>query len=105
MARFDIYANPGRNQAGIPYLIDVQNNLIGGLATRIVVPLRTLGRFAAAELPADLCPIIPVDGVDHFLDTAQLGAIPSRALKAIIGSTKAQQFAIQAALDRALGAY
>lgn len=105
MARFDIYANPGRNQAGIPYLVDVQNNVISGLATRIVVPLRILGTFAAAELPADLCPMIPVDGVDHFLDTAQLGAIPASELKALVGSARDHQFAIQAALERALGAY
>ena len=83
----------------------MQNNVISGLATRIVVPLRILGTFAAAELPADLCPMIPVDGVDHFLDTAQLGAIPASELKALIGSARDHQFAIQAALDRALGAY
>jgi len=105
MARFDIYANPGRNRIGIPYLVDVQNNVISGLATRIVVPLRVLGTFAAVDLPADLCPMIPVDGVDYFLDTAQLGAIPASELKALIGSARDHQFAIQSALDRALGAY
>jgi len=105
MARFDIYANPGRNRVGIPYLVDVQNNVISGLATRIVVPLRILGTFAAVDLPADLCPMIPVDGVDHFLDTAQLGVIPASELKALIGSARDHHFAIQAALDRALGAY
>ena len=105
MARFDIYANPGRNRVGIPYLVDVQNDVVSGLATRIVVPLRVLGTFAAVDLPADLCPIIPVAGVDHFLDTPQLGAIPASELKALIGSARDHQFAIQSALDLALGAY
>ena len=105
MARFDIYRNPGRNRAGIPYLIDVQSNVISGLATRIVIPLRTLAAFSALALPDDLFPIITVDGLDHFLDTPQLGAIPLSELKVAVGSAQQHQFAIQTALDRVFGAY
>lgn len=105
MARFDIYCNPGKNKNNIPYLIDLQSNVISGLATRVVVPLRAMAAFSAETLPADLFPIITVDGVDYFLDTPQLGAIPLSELKVKAGSAQAHQFDIQTALDRVFGAY
>lgn len=105
MGRFDIYSNPGRNKDSIPYLLDVQSNVISGLSTRIVVPLRTLTRFSASELPADLFPIIAINGIDHFLDTPQMGAIPLSELKVKAGSAQAYRFAIQTALDRVFGAH
>lgn len=105
MARFDLYHNPGRNKAAIPYLVDVQSNVISGLATRLVIPLRRLAGFSAAALPADLFPIIAVDGVECFLDTPQMGAIPVSELKHKAGSASEHQFAIQTALDRVFGAW
>jgi len=105
MARFDLYANPGRNKASIPYLVEVQSNVISGLATRIVIPLRSLSGFSAAGLPADLCPIIQVDGHDCFLDTPQMGAIPLAELKVRAGSALEHRVAIQTALDRVFGVY
>lgn len=105
MGRFDIYSNPGKNKGGIPYLVDVQSNVISALATRIVIPLRTLTGFSSLALPGDLFPIIEVDGVDHFLDTPQMGAIALSELKAKVGSAQAHQFDIQTALDRVFGAY
>lgn len=105
MARFDIFANPGRNHRNIPYLIDVQSNVISGLATRIVVPLRPLIGFSAAALPPDLFPIVAIDGKEFVLDTPQLGAIPSAELKNKIASGRESQFAIQTALDRVFGGY
>lgn len=105
MGRFDIYCNPGKNKNNIPYLLDVQSNVISGLSTRVVIPLRALGGFASLKLPADLFPIITVDGADYFLDTPQLGAIPLSELKVKVGSAQAHQFDIQTALDRVFGAY
>lgn len=105
MARFDIYRNPGRNQENIPYLVDVQSNVISGLATRIVIPLRTLSKFSSLTPPGDLFPVVEVDGVPHFMDTPQMGAIPLSELKVKAGSAQAHQFDIQTALDRVFGAY
>lgn len=105
MARFDIYSNPGKNRKSVPFLVDIQSNVISGLATRVVVPLRPLATFASLSLPGDLFPLIAIDGVDHFLDMPQMGAIPSTELKSKVGSAQAHQFAIQSALDRVFGAY
>jgi toxin CcdB len=105
MARFDIYDNPGRNKANIPYLVEVQSNVISGLATRIVIPLRDLASFAKLTLPSDLFPLIAIDGKEYLLDTPQLGAIPSSELKVRVGSAQDYRFEIQAALDRVFGSY
>jgi toxin CcdB len=105
MARFDIYDNPGRNKASIPYLVDVQSNVISGLATRIVIPLRQLAGFSKVTLPPDLFPLITIDGTELFLDTPQLGAIPSSELKVRIGSAQDYRTEIQDALDRVFGSY
>ena len=40
MAQFDVYRNPNpATRARIPYLLDVQSDLLEPLATRVVVPL------------------------------------------------------------------
>lgn len=105
MSRFDIFANPGRNRRNIPYLIDVQSNVVSGLATRIVVPLRPVSAFSSMTLPPDLFPIIVVNGEDHVMDTPQLGAIPMSELKIHVASAWTARFEIQNALDRLFGAY
>jgi|GEM_PF-1595972 len=84
MARFDIYSNHGSNQKKVPFLLDVQSNVISGLTTRIVIPLRPLSLFSSVSLPADLFPLISIDGTDYFLDTPQLGAIPLIAVAAYV---------------------
>jgi toxin CcdB len=105
MARFDIYRNPGKNATAIPYLLEVQSNVISGLATRVVIPLRALAGFSTLTLPDDLFPVITVEGSECFLDTPQLGAIPVSELKAKTGSAHEHQALSQAALDRVFGAY
>lgn len=105
MGRFDIYNNPGKSQGSIPYLVDVQSNVVSGLATRIVIPLRTLAIFSSQVPPADLFPIITVNGADYLLDTPQPGAIRVSELKSKVGSAQAHQSEIQAAPDRVFGAY
>ncbi|HCY63577.1 MAG TPA: plasmid maintenance protein CcdB [Oxalobacteraceae bacterium] len=105
MGRFDIYRNPGKSKQTIPYLLDVQSDSISGLATRIVIPLRSLEIFQVVQPPADLCPVIQVEGKDYFLDTAQLGAIPVKELKDYVDSAQGSQLRIVAALDKVFGAY
>ena len=43
MAQFDVYLNPTTETShNIPYLVDVQADLLDVLATRIVIPLHTM---------------------------------------------------------------
>lgn len=62
MARFDVYANPGEHARTTPYLLDVQSDLLDGLESRVVVPLRDLAHFADVKLPELLMPVFEIQG-------------------------------------------
>lgn len=50
MAQFDVFRNPNRKTNKIiPYLLDVQSNLLDMLATRVVVPLIVADKLKAAR--------------------------------------------------------
>ena len=80
MARFDVFANPFVLERGrTPYLLDVQNDHLGGLASHVVIPLRSPESFGT---PArGLNPVLVVDGRRLVLDTASLAPVPSSLLK------------------------
>lgn len=65
MARFDVYANPGHQAATTPYLLDVQSDLLDGLESRMVVPLRSLSAFPNVKLSNRLTPTF--GGVRFFV--------------------------------------
>ncbi|WP_454436226.1 CcdB family protein [Thauera mechernichensis] len=60
MARFDVYANPGSHATTTPYLLDVQSDLLDGLDSRMVVPLRSLKTFPKVKLSSRLTPIFTI---------------------------------------------
>jgi toxin CcdB len=99
MARFDVYSNTGARSAEIPYLLDVQSDLLQGLETRVVVPMRRRDCFPATTIPDNLAPTFEVEGVECILETPKLAAVPRRLLKKPVASLAASQFQITAALD------
>ncbi|MBB5205486.1 toxin CcdB [Inhella inkyongensis] len=104
MARYDVYANPeAQERARIPYLLDLQNDYISGLATRVVIPLRAENQFGR---PAKgLNPVFLVQEQAVVLDTAALGALPAHLLRKPILSLRAQAAVITAALDTLFGSF
>ncbi len=99
MARFDVYANPGSHASTTPYLLDVQSDLLDGLDTRMVIPLRSLDHFPKVKVPTRLTPIFSIAGEDFLLETPKMGAIPQRVLKSPVTSITQEQDQITAALD------
>jgi len=99
MARFDVYANPGNHATTTPYLLDVQSDLLDGLDSRMVVPLRSLNTFPKVKLSTRLTPIFKIKGEDFLLETPKMGAVPQRVLKAPVASLAQDQDQITAALD------
>ncbi|MGZ8159121.1 MAG: CcdB family protein [Methylobacter sp.] len=99
MPRFDVYRNNGEHAEVTPYLLDVQSDLLQGLETRIVVPLRRRDRFPVTSLPTNLTPTFEVDGVECLLETPKLASVPLRLLKTPVASLASKQFEITAALD------
>ena len=99
MARFDVYANPGNHAKTTPYLLDVQSNLLDGLDSRMVIPLRSLKHFPKVTVATQLTPIFRIGGKDYLLETPKMGAVPQRVLKSPIASLAESQPEITAALD------
>jgi len=99
MPRFDVYRNNGEHAEATPYLLDVQSDLLQGLETRIVIPLRRCDCFPAVSLPANLTPTFEIEGVECLLETPKLAAVPLRLLKTPVASLASRQFGITAALD------
>lgn len=104
MARFDVFANPEpAERRATPYFLDVQNDHIEGIATRVVVPLRRESVFGPCA--ARLHPIIELRGEPLVLDTAALGAVPLGELRAPVANIRQHAAEVQDALDALFGAY
>lgn len=104
MARFDVYAHPDpalRRQT--PYLLDVQNNHLERIVTRVMIPLRTATAFPLRM--RDLNPAFTVSGKEVVADTAALAAFPAAELRAPVADLRHASGEILAALDTLFGAY
>lgn len=99
MARFEVYPNPGPHANSTPYLLDIQSDLLDGLDSRMVIPLRSLDHFAKVKFPDRLTPVLNIQGMDYLLETPKMGAVPRRVLKSPVTSLAAEQAQITAALD------
>jgi toxin CcdB len=99
MARFDVYPNLGAHGTTTPYLLDVQSDLLDGLDSRMVIPLRSLAHFAKVKLPTRLTPLLKINGTDYLLETPKMAAVPNRILKNSTASLTEQQDQITGALD------
>lgn len=98
MPRFAVHANPNdASRERMPYLLDVQSDLIGEMTSRVVVPLIRPER--AGSVIAGLMPRFAVHGETMVMDTAQLAAVPQRALGNQVDDLARERQAILAALD------
>ncbi len=104
MARFDVYANPEAvERKHTPYFLDVQNDFIEHLATRVMVPLRREAMFGPR--PRKLNPLLHFRADAVVLDTAALGAVPLSELRQPVGNLRDARADILEALDTLFGAY
>jgi toxin CcdB len=99
MSQWDVYPNPSaRLREEIPYLVDLQSDLLSGLASRLVSPLART-RIASAALPSRLCPAFTVDGVSVVLLPQESGPIETRLLKRRVMSLRTHAHEIVNAFD------
>jgi toxin CcdB len=104
MARYDVYAHPDATLRKItPFLLDVQNDYINSLESRVVIPMRSTAHYPHPM--RDLNPVFKVDGKAVVLDTAALAAFPARELKKRVAGLQDQRAHIVAAMDCLFGAY
>ncbi len=98
MAQFDLYSNPNpETSEAIPYLLDVQADLLHNLATRVVVPLYTA--TASGKAAAHLNPVFSFGQKILVLSTAELAGVAISDLGTHVGTLKEHRQEIIAALD------
>jgi toxin CcdB len=104
MARFDVYHNPDSTERdAVPYYLDVQNNFLETIQTKVVVPLHFVQHLNLRV--RNLNPVFEVKGKSVVMNTAAIGAVPTGELRSPIGSLASQQLEITDALDTLLGGY
>ncbi len=102
MAQFDVYRNPSeRSRERFPFLVDVQNNLLEDLHTRIVIPLGFSKDFRGHQLDR-LTPEITYEGVSYLLLTPQLSSVSGKVLRQPIGTVEHLRLEILSAVDFAI---
>jgi toxin CcdB len=92
MARFDVF-----EIAGSELLLDVQSDILMGIATRLVVPLLPLGSSPRA-MPR-LNPQFEIKTQVYLMVTPLLSAVPVSLLSPRIANLREHQDVITAALD------
>ena len=91
MAQFDVF----RLQSGI-LVVDLQTDLIGIDASRIVAPLREVGRYAAFP---GLTPTVTVAEETWIVRVQELAAVPGTELRHHVTSLAGERDALKRALD------
>ena len=81
----------------MPYLLDIQHDLLRDLDTRVVVPMVPAERFK--RLSATLHPVFHIDGRHLVLLTHRLAAISRRELGEMVVNLADQSVEIGAAVD------
>jgi len=98
MARFDVRANLNRDsRTRVPYLLELQSDLLAGLATRLVVPLVPAAAFGPPAL--HLNPVFRIGNRNYVMDTALMAGVGTRVLGERIASLSDHATDIVAAVD------
>ncbi|MCA3450461.1 MAG: CcdB family protein [Rhodobacter sp.] len=91
MAQFDVFRLKGGT-----LVVDLQTDLIGIEASRIVAPLREAEGYAAFP---GLTPKIEIDGKAWIVRVQELAAIQGAELREVVASLAAERDALKRALD------
>lgn len=91
MAQFDLYRLNGGQ-----LVVDLQTDLIGIDASRIVAPLREVGRYAAFP---GLTPTVEHNGSTWIVRVQELAAVSGAELRDRVGSLAVHRDALKRALD------
>ena len=98
MARFDVYENPNpATREAVPYLLDIQADLLDNLATRVVIPL--VNASAMGRAARFLNPQLVVNNKQLVMSTAELAGVPVATLGEKVSTLKERQDEVIAALD------
>jgi toxin CcdB len=94
MAQFDIYPGSGE---GCDFLLDLQDNMLDELSTRVVAPLVAVD--AVGPPMRILNPRVTIDDNPYILLTHLLAAISKSSLGKPVGSASSQRDEIVGSID------
>jgi toxin CcdB len=98
MAQFDVFENRNlETKESIPFILDLQAELLDSLATRLVAPLVTVAAMGKAA--KHLNPQFEINGTTVIMSTAELAGVSLQALGDRVTSLKEKRAEILAALD------
>lgn len=98
MARFDVRTNLNREtRARVPLLLELQADMLSGLATRVVAPLVPAAAFGPPA--ARLNPVFRIGSRNYVMDTALLAGVPANILGDRAASLADRSAEILGALD------
>ena len=99
MAQFDVYPNPSpRSRDWVPYVVDVQSDLLAELRTRLVMPLTRVGADLS-QAPRRLAPHFVVEGERLMLQPQASAGIDARLLRKPVASLAMHAGEIRDAMD------
>ena len=95
MAQFDVYENINeKTKEQIPFLLDIQNDILKNVSSRVVIPL-----VISKEAIDFLNPQFIINEIDVILSTAELASIPMEILGNKVCSLKDKREEIIGAVD------
>jgi len=95
MAQFDVYENINeKTKETIPYLLDIQNDILKNLSSRVVVPL-----IVSKEAINILNPKFVINEIDVIMSTAELASVSIEILGSKVFSLKERRDEIIGAVD------
>jgi len=99
MSQFSVHRNPNSaTKTAVPYLIDIQSDLMAELGTRVVAPLYPVASMKGKILKT-LTPLFEIEGKKFVMMTPQLAGIQKGQLGAQVADLSAWRNEIIAALD------
>jgi toxin CcdB len=99
MAQFMVCRNKNpQTRSAVPFLLDVQNDLLDDLETRVVVPLCPASMIKGRILRS-LTPVLEIEGERFVMLTPQMAGIPKSELGAPVTRVEQYRFEIIAAID------
>ena len=99
MPQFTVYQNKDpETLAAVPFLLDIQNDLLRDLDTRVVVPLRPVSVIWGKALKP-LTPVLEIEGRHYVMLTPQMAGIPRNELGAPVTRVDSYRSEIISAVD------
>jgi toxin CcdB len=97
MAQFDVHRNPEQGREDIPYVVDIQSDLLSDLPTRLIAPLVRATAFGPPV--GRLHPRFVVEENAVIMLTTEIGVLSPRALGRAVAGLADRRHEIVGAID------